>query len=266
MIVNTKRESSEYFSARRKVILQAIMGIRNSSPLKTIIYQDIYPDYDWLKVNVNATTKIVFFRKNNLDNWYFSAYAFAYDYKIQKTIREYNNLNCIEMDNVDILRYVDDKIKLKLINLDDVQSVESFFQKLSLKNIDEITEQFSVTKSNKLIMNYCRWCSSERQCPASNLSRLLIREDGIYTCPNGIKICDMEPKIDWNMIEYKLKEWASEIKQRRKCDQCEVKDFCTKCMALDVITEEQYCELQRRIPRRKNKIIYDIKKIESFSE
>lgn len=264
-IVNTKRESSEYFSVRRKVILQAIMGIRNSFPLQTIIYQDMYPDYDWLKKNVNATTKIVFFKENDFGNWYFSTYAFAYDYKIHKTIQEYNNLERIDKDNLDPSMHIDDKVEMKLICLDDFQDAENFFQNLTSQNINEITNQFSVTKSNKLISNYCRWCSSE-ECPAINLSRLLIREDGIYTCPKGMKICNMESKIDWNLIERRMREWASEVRERRGCDQCEVKAFCTKCMALCDITEEQYCELQRKISRRKNKMIYDIKKIESFSE
>lgn len=266
LIKNTERESSQYFRVRRKAIIQAVMGIRNSSKLKSIIYEDTYPNYEWLKENANSTTNVIFFRNSEINYWYFSSYAYAYDYKIKKIIKEFNESQYGDTTNKDMLMYIDDRVELSLINLDDADDAEDFFHGLEDKSIEVITSMFSVTKSNKIINNYCRWCSSEDKCPAKNLSRLVVKDDGIYTCNRGVKICDIEKIMDWDKVERSINKMIEESEAQRGCSQCEVKDTCSKCLSLGNMSPERYCEIQRKRPYRKNKLVYDIKKVENFSE
>lgn len=265
--LNSESESSAYFNIRKKAIIRSIMGIQNTNELKTIVYEDDYPDFDWLKENVNLTSDIVFVKSSDFKNWYFSTYAFAYDYKMKKFICQYDHFyKDIEKTDMNIDMFVDNKVEANLFSLDDSSSVKEFFEDIKSKSIYEIAEEFSITKSNKMIYNYCRWCSSENKCPAENLSKIMINNGGIYTCHGGVRICDIDPIMDWDVVKNKIKKMFYEAAERRGCNSCEIKNSCSKCISLGEISDEKYCELQKKRPKRKNKIIYDIKKVENFSE
>lgn len=264
-IVSAKGDSSVYFRARRKILPQAIMGIRNKNQLDTIVYQNMYPDYDWLKENVNATSKIAYFNDNDREAWFFGVYAFGYDYVLYNSAYEYDGQTSPKR-KADGPIPRNSMIKATIMDLTTTDQVESFFTNLKHENFNDIIETFSVEKSNKLIIDYCRWCTSERQCPARSLSRIIIKKDGIYTCQNGIKICDKHVKVDWKIVKQNLEKLYTTVEERRGCKKCEVSNVCTKCLALGDLTEEEYCRFQKEMPRHKNKMIYNLKTVESFAE
>ena len=264
-IVSTKGDSSQYFQVRKKIPIQTIMGIRNKNQLETIVYQNEYPDYDWLKENVNATSKIAYVNDNDREAWYFGVYSFGYDYALYNSAYEYVR-QIDPQSNADGPIPRNNMIKVSIMDLNATEQVEWFFSNLKHKNFNDIIEIFSVEKSNKLIADYCRWCPSECYCPARNLSRIIIKKDGVYTCQNGIKICDKEAKNDWVKVKQNLEKLYMTVEKRRGCEKCKVRDVCTKCLALGDMTEKEYCKFQREMPRHKNKMIYDLKTVESFAE
>lgn len=264
-IVSAKGDSSEYFRVRKKILLQAIMGIRNKKQLDTIVYQNEYPDYDWLKENVNATSKIAYVNDNDRGAWFFGTYAFGYDYALYNSAHEYVCQNSHQRD-IDGPIPQNSLIKVTIMDLNTTERAECFFSNLKHKSFSDIIETFSVEKSNKLITDYCRWCTSGNQCPARSLSRIVIKKDGIYTCQDGIKICDKNEKIDWEVAKQNLEKLCMTVEERRGCKKCEVSSACTKCLALGDMTEEEYCKVQKEMPRDKNKMIYSLKTVESFAE
>ena len=264
-IVSTKGDSSQYFQVRKKIPIQTIMGIRNKNQLETIVYQNEYPDYDWLKENVNATSKIAYVNDNDREAWYFGVYSFGYDYALYNSAYEYVR-QIDPQSNADGPIPRNNMIKVSIMDLNATEQVEWFFSNLKHKNFNDIIEIFSVEKSNKLIADYCRWCPSECYCPARNLSRIIIKKDGVYTCQNGIKICDKEAKNDWVKVKQNLEKLYMTVEKRRGCEKCKVRDVCTKCLALGDMTEKEYCKFQREMPRHKNKMIYDLKPVVSFAE
>lgn len=264
-IVTAKGDSSEYFKVRRKILLQAIMGIRNKNQFDTIVYQNEYPDYEWLKRNVNATSKIAYFNDSDKEAWFFGTYAFGYDYVLYNSAYEYDcQIN--SKGNVEGPIPENNMVRASIIDLDTTERVEYFFTNLKHESFNNIIEVFSVERSNKLIADYCRWCTIEHRCPARDLSRIVIKKDGIYTCQNGIKICDIGVKINWERVNQDIEKLCTSVEERRGCKNCEVSHICTKCLALGDMTDEEYCRFQREMPRDKNKMIYNLKTLESFAE
>ena len=127
--------------------------------------------------------------------------------------------------------------KRLMISIDDYEDYNLFFSELM-----RFFEKGKIEDPNFFLINECRFTGN---CQLNKLHRYRIDNGAIYPCRSlNLKVAnvgDSRLKVLSNITKI-----ANDIQMQRKCQTCIAKDVCTKCVALDSTTDEQFCRLQKR--------------------
>lgn len=273
-IPHLNNDMYRYVMERRRSIIQTIMGIgfyESNFPQVILSYSSDLK-YSWLLKNIGITTRVAFARKSeeaNEYNWLFPLKAFANE------CMEYDSFNNLEKAEVvkktKVIRGKEvygERSKLPVVvSIKDKEDAYEFFSRNENLSKAQIIERCSTRNEDYMIEDFCRWCS-DGECPAIGLKRIMIKENNnIYTCFSGKPLGRIDDDIDVNALKEKIISIFVEEYSKRGCETCDVKDTCSKCIFVDDIGREVYCEIQRNKKNLKNtKIIYKTKMMEYFYE
>lgn len=138
---------------------------------------------------------------------------------------------------------VKEENNIEIVRIDNMSQVENILDSICNANIDIIKTEYSV-EERRFIMDFCRWYG---KCPASELKRIIIKNDLIYTCFCKQSIGTVEDIFDMESLKARLEEKKRTIYNNRGCEKCEIMKKCPKCLFVDDIGEKNYCYIQKKI-------------------
>lgn len=120
----------------------------------------------------------------------------------------------------------------------DIQKLE---KEVNLGEANSISGIHRETSLDYIILDACRWSSN---CPASQLKRLIIDDNGnIKCCFKGEVIGNTYTPL--GKIQRNIDSLIAKIKLERGCNFCSAKDRCSKCIFLGSITQDKYCSIMK---------------------
>lgn len=266
-----KNDMFVYSLKRRRQILQSIMGIglKHSIYPRIVIVNSSSLKYQWISDNLPLGTCVVFRQeKYDIVSWYFSITPFAYEYFNMNWCQLFGNPGIIR-ENIAVYgkNVYDNNVEqpgFKVIRIKDSADAYEFVKRTEDLNINQIMNSYTLENEGYLIEDYCCWCGN---CTAADLSRLIIKEDKIYTCFNGTPIGSISEELDYVDLANKVIQIREAEYKKRGCLNCKVREYCPKCLFVNHIGVKDYCELQHRIIANRNfKTIYRLKNMEYFYE
>lgn len=145
----------------------------------------------------------------------------------------YNRSVLLDLKNKGI-----DKIIFTLSTLDDLEKLAGL-----VFHSDKVVLEGEMMNFDCYCLDECRW--SDKDCPLKSFPRAIIENDGlIIPCFNGkpiAKVGDERRDIIKN-----LKLLWNDMKKKRNCGDCLVKDNCSKCLFPYPINSKEFCQMRRK--------------------
>jgi len=172
--------------------------------------------------------------------------------EFEKDIHQFSELSISELNNFykklivlykadDYKRYseqADTVIALKTDNEADYKYLNELTEILENGGGFQLPDNFSSFQFKKLIIkNACKWSIN---CPAKNGMRIYVDED------NCIKTCVDGPCFNLEDAENNIRDYFKKTEKKRNCRECNVKRYCSKCVAVPDELVPFYCKLQKR--------------------
>lgn len=140
-----------------------------------------------------------------------------------------------------------------LLDLKKEGSVNIIFTVFTLDDIERLIRLVSNSKKIVLsgdmmkfdcyFLDECRW--SDEDCPAMGFRRSIIGNDGsIIPCFNGKPIARVGD--NHRDIIRDLRSMWDDVKRKRDCMDCSVRDSCSKCLFPYPMNNRDFCQIKRR--------------------
>ncbi len=128
------------------------------------------------------------------------------------------------------------------LNVNTKKDLENFLEDVKNFNLTGVVQSDKMWRFN--LIDQCRW-STNTTCKLNKLPRFKVCDEEIYPCINCNKSVGNISNIQFEM----MKNLSVEIDRehiKRKCDECPVNTYCSKCVCLpDFLSSEEYCELMK---------------------
>lgn len=112
-----------------------------------------------------------------------------------------------------------------------------------LKDVKKYEETGEIRIPNFALEDECRWYD---RCSMKYLTRMNITKDGKVNPCNGCSQCIGDIKDSYYVNIRKAARCADQSFLSRSCNECQVKEICSKCAMLpEFLEEESYCKLRK---------------------
>ncbi|MBL7197517.1 MAG: B12-binding domain-containing radical SAM protein [Candidatus Omnitrophica bacterium] len=141
--------------------------------------------------------------------------------------------------SLDIKKRGSGNIIFTLSTLDDIENLIRL-----TPNSEKVVLEGDMAKFDCYFLDECRW--SNVDCPAARFRRAIIDNDNsIIPCFNGMPIAKVGNRRE-NTIENLRLLWE-DMKRKRGCDDCSLKDSCSKCLFPYPMSSKQYCQMRHEM-------------------
>ncbi|MDP2924691.1 MAG: radical SAM protein [Candidatus Omnitrophota bacterium] len=157
--------------------------------------------------------------------------------------------NCIDYKTLEKY-YTHNGTAMRIINISSASDIAKF-EKLLLKMPELAYSIFSNKINPFTLVDACRW---SHNCPAKNLSRLIVdKKLRISTCFHGKIIGKLGEPVE--KIKKRCAGYMQSEREKRSCEKCPAKRHCSQCAFLGNIPYEAYCGIRRKYPALIDKFI-----------